>query len=138
MISTPTNMAPNRILNAPRQPATYRTKRSKSVSFKKGTSRHYTSITALNTSCQSENVSETTFIQQLKGCQPRRMEILREFLNSSTIHGLSHISNPKVRYDILVFNPLQHTDRRNGQVLLARNCCHWISWSWLPDCEFLP
>ena len=28
---------------------------------------------------------------------PKRMETLREFLDSSTIHGLSHISNPKVR-----------------------------------------
>ena len=27
----------------------------------------------------------------------KRMETLREFLDSSTIHGLAHISNPKVR-----------------------------------------
>ena len=62
-----------------------------------------------NTQCSHYNLeylvsqkmhNKKCLIQWQKGCRPERMEILKEFLDSSTIHGLSHISNPKVRANV--------------------------------------
>ena len=76
-------------------------------------------------------------IQRLEDWQPERMGILKEFLDSSTIHGLAYISNPKVNSYSFCFLP-SLKEQCCGQALLDSDCCGGISRSGFPYRQFLP
>ena len=63
------------------------------------------------------------------------MDILREFLESSTIHGLIYISTAKVK----LFEPFSESFvvdqvRKNPLVL---SCLLWVHLGWCPDRQVL-
>ena len=60
------------------------------------------------------------------------MDILKEFLESSTIHGLAHISMAKVSY-ILFFFTIFLFSEQISKDFMVWNSLSWVPWSWDPD-----
>ena len=60
------------------------------------------------------------------------MDILREFLESSTIHGITYISTARVSFQELIFNFIVILLDQVGKDSLVLDYLFWVHNSWNP------
>ena len=65
------------------------------------------------------------------------MDILKEFLESSSITGLAHISSARVSsMYICVLFIVSFSDKALEDSMVL-SCMPWFRWGWNPDCQVL-
>ena len=62
------------------------------------------------------------------------MDIFKEFLEVSTIHGLAYIASAKVSFFSFKISLLNHCNLvKTDQASVAWNCLSWVRRGWDPD-----
>ena len=65
------------------------------------------------------------------------MDILKEFLDSSTIHGLSYISSAGVSFNVKFLHLTFIFSDEVGKDFMVSSCLLWVRRSWNPYCQVL-